>query len=97
MNKILHIILIPFFKPIAIIDVGLFSVLGILGGLGHFSFIIALRKSEASLLAPFSYFDLIFATILGIIFFHEYPDIYVYIGAFIIVGAGIYAWKRETM
>ena len=96
-TAISSIILIPFFKPIAIIDVGLFSVLGVLGGLGHFSFIIALRKSEASLLAPFTYFDLIFATILGIIFFHEYPDIYVYIGAFIIVGAGIYAWKRETL
>ena len=75
----------------------LFSILGVIGGLGHFSFVIALRKSEASLLAPFTYFDLIFATILGIIFFSEYPDNYVIIGASIIVSAGIYTWYREKL
>ena len=75
----------------------IFSILGIFGGLGHFCFILALRKSEASFLAPFTYFDLIFATILGILFFAEFPDIYVIIGAFIIVSAGIYTWHRENL
>ncbi len=91
------IILIPFFQTPTLADLGLFSLLGILGGLGHFSFVLALRKSEASLLAPFTYFDLIFATILGIVFFYEYPDIYIFVGAAIIVGAGVYAWHRENL
>ena len=91
------IILIPFFEPIAIKDLLTFSILGIFGGLGHFCFILALRKSEASFLAPFTYFDLIFATILGILFFAEFPDIYVIVGAFIIVSAGIYTWHRENL
>ena len=91
------IILIPFFEPILLKDLALFSILGVIGGLGHFCFVIALQKSEASILAPFTYFDLIFATILGIIFFSEYPDTYVIIGASIIVSAGIYTWYREKI
>ena len=88
------LILIPFFEPMTFKDLTLFSILGVFGGLGHFSLVIALRKSEASFLAPFTYFDLIFATILGIVFFTEYPDIYVILGALIIVSAGIYTWYR---
>ena len=90
-------LLIPFFKPISLVEASLFCILGLLGGLGHFCFVLALRKSEASLLAPFTYFDLIFASILGIIFFSEYPDIYVFLGAIIIVIAGIYLWRRENI
>ncbi len=89
------LILVPFFKPILLSDIVFFAFLGLLGGLGHFSFVLALQKSEASLLAPFTYFDLIFASCLGIIFFAEYPDLYVIVGAFIIVSAGIYAWHLE--
>ena len=90
-------LLIPFFKPISLVEASLFCILGLLGGLGHFCFVLALRKSEASLLAPFTYFDLIFASILGIIFFSEYPDSYVLLGAIIIVLAGIYLWRRENI
>ena len=90
-------LLIPFFKPISLVEASLFCILGLLGGLGHFCFVLALRKSEASLLAPFTYFDLIFASILGIIFFSEYPDVYVLLGAIIIVMAGIYLWRRENI
>ncbi len=90
-------LLIPFFKPISLVEASLFCILGLLGGLGHFCFVLDLRKSEASLLAPFTYFDLIFASILGIIFFSEYPDIYVLLGAIIIVMAGIYLWRRENI
>ena len=90
-------LLIPFFKPISLVEASLFCILGLLGGLGHFCFVLALRKSEASLLAPFTYFDLIFASILGIIFFSEYPDVYVLLGAIIIVTAGIHIWRRENI
>ena len=86
------IILFPFFKSIEILDILFFAVLGAIGGIGHYCLVLALRKSEASLLAPFTYFDLIFSSILGIIFFYEYPSITVIIGAVIIVGAGIYTW-----
>ena len=86
------IVLFPFFKSIETLDILFFAVLGAIGGIGHYCLVLALRKSEASLLAPFTYFDLIFSSILGIVFFYEYPSSNVIIGAIVIVGAGIFTW-----
>ena len=88
------LILFPYLQKIELVDIVYFTLLGTLGGLGHYCLILALRKSEASLLAPFSYFDLIFSACLGIIFFTEYPTQSLILGATIIVGAGIYTWYR---
>ncbi len=91
------LILFPYFQKIELADIFYFTLLGTLGGLGHYCLILALRKSEASLLAPFSYFDLVFSACLGMIFFTEYPTQSLIIGATIIVGAGIYTWYRERV
>ena len=88
------LILFPYLQKIELVDIVYFTLLGTLGGLGHYCLILALRKSEASLLAPFSYFDLIFSACLGMIFFTEYPTQSLILGATIIVGAGIYTWYR---
>ena len=88
------LILFPYFQKIELADIFYFTLLGTLGGLGHYCLILALRKSEASLLAPFSYFDLVFSACLGMIFFSEYPTQSLIVGATIIVGAGIYTWYR---
>ena len=88
------LILFPYLQKIELVDIVYFTLLGTLGGLGHYCLILALRKSEASLLAPFSYFDLIFSACLGMIFFTEYPTQSLILGATTIVGAGIYTWYR---
>ena len=88
------IILFPYFQKIELVDIIYFTLLGTLGGFGHYCLILALRRSEASLLAPFSYFDLIFSACLGMIFFTEYPTQSLILGATTIVGAGIYTWYR---
>ena len=74
----------------------LMLLIGALGSVGHFCLIRAFMIAEASILAPFAYFGLLFATIWGMLFFGEYPDTYTYLGALVIVGAGIYVWHRET-
>ena len=91
------LILFPYFQKIELVDIVYFTLLGTLGGSGHYCLILALRKSEASLLAPFSYFDLIFSACLGMIFFTEYPTQSLILGAATIVGAGIYTWYRERV
>ena len=48
------------------------------------------------MVAPFGYVGLLFATVWGMIFFGDYPDAYTYLGAFIIVAAGVYVWHREN-
>ena len=88
---------VPFFwvTPDAF-TIGLMLLIGAIGSLGHFCLIRALTIAEASLLAPFTYVGLLFSIVHGIVFFGEFPEITTYLGALVIVGAGIYVWHRET-
>lgn len=76
-------------------EVALMSVIGLFGAVGHYLLIRALMLAEASYLAPFGYVSLVYNTFWGVVFFDEYPDIWVYAGALVIVGAGLYVWYRE--
>ena len=70
--------------------------LGLLGAVGHFFMIKAFEKAPASLLAPFSYASLIWATLLGFFLFGDLPDAWTIFGAAIIISSGLYLVKRES-
>jgi drug/metabolite transporter (DMT)-like permease len=70
--------------------------LGLLGALGHYLMIKAFEWAPASLLAPFDYTTLIWATLLGFILFQDLPDIWTVMGAVIIISSGIYLVRRES-
>jgi drug/metabolite transporter (DMT)-like permease len=70
-------------------------IIGLIGTAGHLFLIKALTLGEASLVAPFGYTSLIFATMWGVILFNNYPDFWTISGAIVIVGAGVYVWARE--
>ncbi len=71
------------------------SLMGIFACLGHLLLIYSLRFADASKLAPFGYFEIITNIILGYYFFNDFPDIWTFIGLFIIISSGIYVFKRE--
>jgi drug/metabolite transporter (DMT)-like permease len=68
---------------------------GVFGGTGHLLLIMAFARSEASLLAPYFYTVIIWATLLGWAVFGEVPDVFTFVGAGLIVAAGFYVWHRE--
>ena len=70
---------------------------GVCGGIGHFALIKALTLSPASVIAPYSYLNLIWATIYGFVLFAELPDIWTIGGAAIITGSGLYVYHRERV
>ena len=70
-------------------------IIGLIGTAGHLFLIKALTLGEASLVAPFGYTSLLFATMWGIILFKTLPDFWTISGAIVIVGAGVYVWARE--
>jgi len=70
--------------------------LGMLGAVGHFFMIKAFEKAPASLLAPFSYASLIWATLLGFFLFGDLPDAWTIFGAAIIISSGLYLVRRES-
>lgn len=85
------------FQPIAPADLWGFLLIGALGALGQFFLIRAFTSAEASVIAPFGYMGILFATCWGILFFDEWPDGWTMAGALVIVGAGLYVWHRETL
>jgi drug/metabolite transporter (DMT)-like permease len=73
----------------------LLIAIGLLAGLGHLLVIQAYGNAPASLLAPFVYTQLIWATGLGWLVFGDLPDAWTLAGALIIVGSGLYVFHRE--
>jgi drug/metabolite transporter (DMT)-like permease len=74
----------------------LMAMIAVFGTLSQLCLIKALGLGEASMLAPFAYVGLIFATVWGMLFFDEFPDFWTIVGALVIVVAGLYVWHRET-
>ena len=82
---------LPFFwkTPTTLLDVTLFIALGIFGGFGHYFLVRAFELAPAPFVAPFNYLGLIGAALLSIVVFGQFPDLWVWLGALIIAGAGI--------
>ncbi|HLY55128.1 MAG TPA: DMT family transporter [Stellaceae bacterium] len=59
--------------------------------------LMAYRCADASLLAPISYSQLVWAVILGIVVFGAVPDLWTFAGAAVIIGSGIYIAHRERL
>ena len=55
------------------------------------------KLTPATVLAPFDYLRLIFATAYGWYLFGEWPDEYTWIGAAIIFSSTFYIMRREAM
>ena len=91
------LVILPFIwkTPHNITDILMFCALGILGGLGHYCVVRALAYAPANIISPFQYFQLIGSVAVGYLMFHHFPDAATWLGAAIIVGAGLYlGWMQ---
>lgn len=62
---------------------------------GFIGIVSSMRVGEVGVVTPFRYSVLIFAIIIGFIFFNEIPDTFTIIGSIIVVSTGIYTIYRE--
>lgn len=83
-------------EPVAASDLWIFVTIGCLGTAAQVCLIRAFSMAEASVLAPFGYVSILFATFWGIVLFDEWPDRLTILGATIIAASGLYIWHRET-
>jgi drug/metabolite transporter (DMT)-like permease len=67
------------------------------GSLAHYALIKALGYAEATVLQPYSYALLVFATLFGLAVFGHVPDAWTIGGAVIIVASGLYSWHRDRL
>jgi drug/metabolite transporter (DMT)-like permease len=78
-------------------DIALGVAIGIASTTGQWIVVLAFRYADASVLAPFSYSQLVWVTILGFFVFGEIPDLWTIAGAAVIIGSGIYTAHRERL
>jgi len=65
-------------------------------GLGaYWALTEASRIGEVSAVTPFRYSRLVFGLMIGILVFEERPDLWTWVGAAVILGAGLYTFARE--
>ena len=76
-------------------DLALILAMGLSGGTGVLLLMVAYRLAEASILAPFNYFGLASAFLLGWIFFDELPYAELFPGILLIAGSGLVVIWRE--
>lgn len=89
--------LLPFvWQPLTLQDLGLFAVVGLLGAVAQLLTIRAYSLTEASVLAPFGYLDMVYAMFWSIAAFGHWPDGATLAGALVIALAGIYVWRQEN-
>ena len=67
----------------------------VFAGLGGLLVVRAFRLAPVSILAPFQYFEIISATILGFLLFGDFPTASKWLGVVIIVGSGLFIIWRE--
>ncbi len=88
--------IVPYhFVMFAPLDWAIMALAGLFGTLGHFCMIKAFTNAEASQIAPYSYTNLIWASVIGFVLFGTLPDMWTYVGAGIIIAAGLYILHRE--
>jgi len=83
-------LLLPFFwQTPTLYFVGLMVLLGISALVSHLLMTKAYQHARPSTLAPFSYLQLLFAGLIGYVFFNQLPDWFGLIGMLIIVVGGL--------
>jgi len=70
-------------------DLALLCLIGVLGTVGHFLFILAFQRANASALTPFTYMQLVFATLIGWLAYNDFPDALTLAGMGLIAGSGL--------
>lgn len=78
-------------------DVGIMAITGMVGGVAQFLLTQAYRLAPVSVIAPFDYTHILWATMYGYVVFADVPGISVLVGAVIVMAAGAYIARRETL
>lgn len=100
-TSLIQLFLAALFVPIVwrspdLSDAPIFIVTGLGNLLGQLLLIAAFQRAPASMLAPFSTIQIIFAAIVGWLVFQTFPDFWTLVGTAVILAGGLLVWWRET-
>jgi drug/metabolite transporter (DMT)-like permease len=93
---ILSVLVIFNWQALTHLQWGLMIAMGATGAVGHYMLVKAFHMAEASVLAPFTYSQLLAAIIWGLLLFGDIPSLWTIGGAGVVISSGLYVWYRET-
>ncbi len=70
---------------------------GVLSTIGHVLVVQAFRRAGASILAPFTYVQLLFVGVLSYLLLSEIPAVWTFVGGAVIAASGLYTAHRERV
>ncbi len=85
---------LPFWTSMTASDSIWMGLLCMTGAFGHWLLIRVYEVAEAGAVQPFAYFQLVFASMIGMAFFKEKLEFHLLVGAAIIVAAGVFTLLR---
>lgn len=77
-------------------QLGWLFAIGAMGSLSHYMVAMAMKRAEASAIMPYDFTKLIWASLLGIILFGEFPSVWTLTGGTIIFVSTVYIAYRES-
>ena len=97
MTPITFIIAIPVWSLPTFKELIIFAGMGLGGLIAHLCLVQSLKIADTTLVMPFQYLKLIWASLIGSIIFLEKPDLWTWIGGTIVFCAVIYITYRESI
>jgi drug/metabolite transporter (DMT)-like permease len=94
---VLSLAVAPFWQTPEPLQWLMMAAMGVLSTGGQVLLIGSFRYAGASLLSPFSYSQMLWATLIGYFAFGQLPDALTWTGAGIIIASGIYTLHRERI
>ena len=73
------------------------SLCALVIAISFFTYVVAVRTGELSLIAPVQYIVILWALIFGMVFWGEVPGLRELIGGSIIIGSGLLILYRERV
>ena len=70
------------------------AIIGLTATVAQLLIFMGTVKAGAGTVAPMTYGQLLMATVLGYLFFNDTPDAIAFVGAAIIIGAGLFLWWK---
>jgi drug/metabolite transporter (DMT)-like permease len=91
-------IMLPFvYVPLSAAQWAMLAAMGITSGFGQLLFTEAYRHGDTAVIAPFDYVAMIWALLIGLVVFDQFPNALTLVGAVVVCLSGLYILYRETV
>jgi drug/metabolite transporter (DMT)-like permease len=79
----------------SLLQLSIMVLIGLIAAAGQYLVILAYERAPVSLLAPYAYYEIVMAVVVGFVMFGDLPDQWTWVGIAVLAASGIYISLRE--